>query len=308
MRRLLPTALALFLAAVSLHAQETEALSFTRIDRNPVTSAFAGAGSASMGNVAWSAFSNASVLPLYDGTLDAAVSFQRWAPALSGGTHWNAGVAYKIAPRLGVSVGYALQRGVEREVLDENGLEAGLFRPSDQVFALGLAFGLGEKWALGLNGRYASQRLTESILSSGFSGDVSFSFQPSDAFRLSFGVSSLGPRVKSQTGTTYRQPASAQVAADWSLHFSEAFSLDLLADADYFFSGNYGVSVGTELAWSRTAFLRAGYRYATPGCVLPGHVALGAGVRFAGFRLDVSWLTASPSLGNTISAGLGFAF
>ena len=308
MRRLLSTALALFLAAVCLHAQESEALSFTRIDRNPVTSAFAGAGSASMGNVAWSAFSNASVLPLYDGTLDASVSFQRWAPALSGGTHWNAGVAYKVEPRVGVSVGYALQRGAEREVLDETGHESGLFRPSDQVVALGLAFGLGEKWALGLNGRYAVQQLTESVKSSGFSGDVSVTFEPSAALRFSAGVASLGPGVKSRTGNTYRQPASVNVAADWWLPFSDAFCLDILADADYFFSGNYGVSLGTELAWNRMAFLRAGYRYATPGCVLPGHVALGAGFRFSGFRVDVSWLTASPALGNTISAGLGFAF
>ena len=308
MRRLLPIALALSLAVVSLHAQESEALSFTRIDRNPVTSAFAGAGSASMGNVAWSAFSNASVLPSYSGTLDAAVSFQRWAPALSGGTHWNAGVAWKVAPRVGLSVGYALQRGTEMDILDEAGREAGRYRPSDQLVAVGLAYKLGEKWALGVNGRYASQQLTESLRYAGLSGDVSVSFEPTADLRLLVGVASLGPQVKSRRGNTYPQPASAQAAADWRLRFSDALCLDILADADYFFSGNYGVSVGTEFAWNQTAFLRAGYRYASPACVLPGHAALGAGVRFAGFRVDVCWLTASEALGNTITAGLGFAF
>ena len=306
MRKVLLPALYLFLAAVPLQAQD--ALPFTRIDRNPVTSAFAGAGSASMGNVAWSAFSNASVLPHFDGTLDAAVSFQRWAPALSGGTHWNAGVAYKVAPRLGLSLGYALQRGVEMDLMDEFGQQAGRFRPSDQVVAVGLAFGLGEEWSLGVNGRYAAQQLSESVRYAGFSGDVSVSFEPADDTRFSLGVASLGPRVKSQGGNAYRQPASVRAAADWRLRFTDALSLDLLADADYFFSDNYGVSLGTELAWNRTAFLRAGYRYATPGCVLPGHVALGAGVRFAGFHVDVCWLTASQALGNTLSAGLGFAF
>lgn len=306
MRKVLLPALYLFLAAVPLQAQD--ALPFTRIDRNPVTSAFAGAGSASMGNVAWSAFSNASVLPLYDGTLDAAVSFQRWAPALSGGTHWNAGAAYKVTSHLGVSVGYALQRNVETELWDQTGVEAGRFRPSDQVFALGVAYRLGEKWALGVNGRYAAQRLTESVLSSGFSGDFSASFEPSRALRLSAGVSTLGARVKSQRGKSYPQPASVKAAVDWSPHFSDAFGLDVLADADYFFSGNYGVSVGSELSWKQTAFLRTGYRYASSGCVLPGHFALGAGVRFSGFRVDVSWLSGSEMLGNTVSAGLGFAF
>ena len=308
MRRLLPTALALFVAAVSLHAQGAEALPFIRIDRNPVTSAFAGAGSASMANVAWSAFSNASVLPLYDGTLDAAVSFQRWAPALSGGTLWNAGVAYKIAPRLGLSVGYSRLRGVEMEELDIYGQEAGRFRPSDQEFAFGLAFGLGEKWALGVNGKYALQRLSVSTRFSGFCGDVFALFQPLADLRFTAGISSFGPKVKSQSGGSYSLPTSAKVAADWCLRFTDAFCMDILADADYFFIGEYGVSAGMELAWNRMAFLRAGYRYATPGCVLPGHVALGAGFRFSGFRVDVSWLTASPTLGNTLSAGLGFAF
>ena len=306
MRRYLLIAPLLLLAAFSLRGQE--ALPFTRIDRNPVTSAFAGAGSASMGNIAWSAFSNASVLPRYDGTLDAAVSFQRWAPALSGGTNWNAGVAYKVAPKVGVSLGYALQRGVEVDLLDETGMEAGRVRPSDQVVAAGLAFGLGERWALGVNGRYASQRLSESGRISGFSGDVSVSFEASEDLRLLLGMASLGPRVKSRSGNAYSQPASAQVAADWCLRFTDALCLDVLADADWFFSGNYGVSLGTELAWNQTAFLRAGYRYATPACVLPGHVALGAGFRLASFHVDVCWLTASEALGNTITAGLGFAF
>ena len=308
MRRLLPAALALFLTAVSLHAQRSEALSFIRIDRNPVTSAFAGAGSASLGNVAWSAFSNASVLPHFDGRMDAAVSFQRWAPAISGGTRWNAGVAFKVAPRLGLSLGYARQRGVEMELLDEVGQEAGRFRPSDQLLAFGLAFGLGDKVALGVNGKYALQQVTESNRIAGFCGDVFASFEPLADLRFTAGISSFGPKVKSQVGASYSLPTSAKAAADWCLRFSDAFSLDLLADADYFFSGNYGFSVGTELAWNRMAFLRAGYRYASAGCVLPGHVALGAGFRISGFHVDVTWLTASPALGNTISAGLGYAF
>ena len=296
MRKFLIMASVLFLAAFSLQGQE--ALPFTRIDRNPVTSAFAGAGSASMGNVAWSAFSNASVLPFFDGTLDAAVSYQSWAPELSGAMHVNAGVAFKVMPQLGVSVGYALQKEAELEG----------FHPTDQVVALGLAYGLGEKWALGLNGRFASQKLTESVGYSGLSGDVYVAFQPSEALRLTAGVSTLGMNVVDQAEEPYRQPASAKVAADWAPHFSDAFGLDILVDGDYYFSGNYGLSVGTELSWNKMVFLRGGYRYATEMCVIPGHIGLGAGFKFAGFRVDVSWLTGSLALKNTLCAGLGYSF
>ena len=296
MRRLLPAALGLFLAAASLQAQD--ALTFTQIDRNPVTSAFAGAGSASMGNTAWSAFSNASILPFYDGTVDASVSYQNWMPGLAKAMHVNAGVACKVTPNLGLSVGYAMQK--------EAAMDG--FRPTDQVIALGLAYGLGEKWALGVNGRFASQRLTEDFKYSGFSGDAFVAFQPSRALRLTAGISTLGTEVVSQTEDPFRQPASAKMAADWSLRFSDALGMEVVADAGYFFSGEYGVSVGAQLDWSEMVFLRGGYRYASEGCVIPGHVGLGAGVKFAGFRVDVSFLTASPVLGNTLCVGLGYSF
>lgn len=285
----------------ALLAQGSEALTFTRIDRNPVTSAFAGAGSASAGTVAYSAFSNASVLPFYfTGVMDAAVSWQNWAPGLSRATHLNAGVAYKVTPNLGISLGYALQKEAELEG----------FRPSEQVIALGAAYRIGEKWALGLNGRYAAQRLTETAQYNGFNGDAFVAFQPAAALRLTAGVSTLGTRVVSKSGNSFGQPASAKAAADWTLRFTDtgALGLEVLADADYYFSGAYGVSVGTQLDWHRTVFLRGGCRYASEGCVIPTHAALGAGVKFAGFRLDVSWLTASDYLGNTLCAGLGFSF
>ena len=295
MRRIL-LALALSLAAISLQAQD--ALPFTRIDRNPVTSAFAGAGSASMGNVAWSAFSNASVLPFFDGKLDAAVSYQNWAPEMSKTMHVNGGVAYKVAPNLGVSVGYAFQKGTPLES----------FHPADQVVALGLAYGLGEKLALGVNGRFASQKLTESVKYSGLSGDVFVAFQPVPALRLTAGVSTLGTSVSSASGESLTQPVSAKAAADWCMRFADAFGLEMLADADYYFSGEYGASLGAQLDWNDMVFLRGGYRYASETCVIPGHIGLGAGLKFSGFRLDVSWLTGSLILKNTICAGLGYSF
>ena len=41
---------------------------------------------------------------------------------------------------------------------------------------------------------------------------------------------------------------------------------------------------------------------------LPSHLALGLGFQYAGFRLDASFLTASPLLGNTLHVGIGYTF
>lgn len=286
------------LAGVPALLAQGNALTFTRIDRNPVTSALAGAGSASTGNAAWSAFSNASVLPFYEGTLDAAVSYRNWAPGLWKAMHVNAGVACKVTPQFGVSLGYALQKGAEQEG----------FKPTDQVIALGLAYGLGQKWAVGVNGRFAMQQLTESVRYTGFSGDAFVAWQPTGSLRLTAGLSTLGTNVTSASGKSYRQPASAGVAADWVLAPGGSHTIELVADGDFFFSGGFTAAAGLQYGWNDMVFLRGGYRFATDGCVIPSHAALGAGFKLAGFRLDVSWLTASEALGNTICLGLAYGF
>ena len=104
---------ALLLAASPAFADGgVDALSFTRTDRNPVTSAFAGSGAAFSGTAAYSAFANAAMLPFFHGTLDAGVGFQYWAPGLSPSANVSAGAAYKVLPWLGLSLGYSLENGV----------------------------------------------------------------------------------------------------------------------------------------------------------------------------------------------------
>ena len=308
MRKSLLLALVLLAAAPALRGQEGDALPFTRIDRNPVTSALAGSGSASLGNTAYSAFSNASILPFFTGKMDAAVSTQYWAPSLSWSMHAGVGIAWKISPRLGLSAGYAWQGGPASDELDAFGQPAGSFYPQDHLAAVGLGIGLGERFSVGANVRYALQKVTEKDRYAGFSGDFFAMYEPNGRLRLTAGVSTLGPRLRASNGVFFRQPASAKAGAIWSVPFTDAHILSLTADADYYFSGKYSAAAGVEYAWNSTVFVRGGYRHASPGCVIPSHLGLGFGIQFSGFHLDISYLTASPSLGNTFSAGLGYRF
>ena len=297
------------LASVSaLFGQGTDALTFTRIDRNPATAAFAGAGSASTLNAAYSAFSNASVLPFYSGKMDAAVSWQGWAPAAARASHFNAGATFKVSPRIGVSLGYAMQRGTAFDILDEAGKPDGTFAPGSHLVALGAGFGLGERFGLGVNARYALQTLYPSKRIAGLSGDLFLAFQALEGLRFTVGASTLGPKVVSQSGSAYRQPASIQAAGEGVFHFGELHALNVLADVDYYLSGGFSAAAGLQYAWKEFLFLRGGYRLSNDKCAIPSHAGLGLGVQLAGFRLDVSWLTASSALGNTLSAGIGYRF
>jgi hypothetical protein len=55
-------------------------------------------------------------------------------------------------------------------------------------------------------------------------------------------------------------------------------------------------------------FLRAGYHYGDKSQGLASFASLGAGVQFAGVELSAAWLTASPTLGNSLLFSLGYSF
>jgi len=54
--------------------------------------------------------------------------------------------------------------------------------------------------------------------------------------------------------------------------------------------------------------LRGGFHYGDAAKALPTYASLGLGLQYAGVRLDVAFLTASQSLGNTLLFGLGYSF
>ena len=299
--------LSLLLLVQKGFAQDGAALGFTRTERNPVTSAMAGAGAAWSQDAAFAAFSHAAMLPFFDGALDAMVSFQSWTPALSAQAHFSAGVAYKPIANLGVAIGYSLENLSSYDVVDGTGNVLGLFYPKNHIIAMGLGYGFSTHLSVGANFRYARQIPAPGAVSAGVSADLFAAWQFFPGLRATAGVSTLGPALVSG-GISYKQPASAQAGVNWSTPLGQNHVLDLLLDADYYFAGAFSAALGAQYAWNRMLFARVGYRYATKHCVIPSHLALGAGVRYRGFRLDASLLTASPALGGSFNVGIGYSF
>jgi hypothetical protein len=298
----------LFIAALfwaeGAFAQGGTALPFSRIDRNPVTSALAGAGAAYNGSAAYSAFGNAAMLPFFDGTLDAALSYQRWAPDLSVSNNVSVGAAYKIMPQLGLSLGYTLENGAAYEIYEGPGDPSGFFYPKNHVIALGVGVGITDMISVGMNLRYIRDASAYGYIHSGVNADIFAGVQLNEALRITAGLSTLGTLVAG----SWSQPASAKAAVDWAPVLSGDHALDIMADADLYFSGSFSAAAGLQYAFRQMLYVRAGYRFASETCVIPGHLALGLGIQFSGLRLDFSWLTASLPLGNTVNVGLGYSF
>lgn len=287
-------------SVVTATAQGTDALPFTAISRSPESSALAGSDIASSDHTAWSAFRNAAALPFSGKTLDAGVSYQRWAPSYDNSSHINAGVAYKFTERIGLSLGFAAQSAGSYSIVDDSGESTGTFRPVEMVGAVGFGVGLGQKFSLGINGLFALQKTAPGASYMGFSGNIMLMYRPIDILRITGGVATLGNSI---TDAKLAQPAHAVAGVE----VTPLPGLKADLSAQYYFSGQWAAAAGVQYDLFNVVYLRAGYRYASAACVIPSHLALGLGVHFKGFRLEGSYITASQTLRNTFMIGLAFS-
>ena len=122
------------------------------------------------------------------------------------------------------------------------------------------------------------------------------------------GISNLGTPVKSNDGTSYPLPASVSAGLTWMQDFADIHSVKVSADADYFLVGHLTAALGAQYCYNSLVSARVGYHLGTDQSVLPSFLTLGLGVQFAGFALDVSYLTANEQLGGTLCAGIRISF
>lgn len=299
-KMVLYTVLAFVLGALpqGAGAQGQTALGWTRIDRSAKTSAWAGAGAASLQGGTYSAFAHAAQLPFQGtmGTVNAGLQLWELSNEADKATHISAGGGFRFGS-FGVAVGGAVQLGQN----------IGTFKPVERLLALGLAYSFLDRVALGVNFRYAVQPFSAEQRISGISVDVQVLGRITQELSASLGVGTLGPRVKGSTAE-FSQPAYAKAALAWRKALVPEHALEVVLDGDFNFDKTFGGALGAEYAYNNMLFVRAGYRLASEKAVIPSHLGLGVGVHFSGFRADISYLTASPVLGNTVNIGLGYSF
>jgi len=298
--------LVLALVAITARAQDNSAQSiafpFLRLDRNPVTSAMAGAGfSSTAADPAFAAFGNPAMPVFMDNKVSAAVSYRYWSPKTLQENHITAAFAVKLAPRVAVNAGYT--RGIQPPVDPETDS----FHPNDNNFSLGVSFLAAEGVSLGINGHYAMQELVKGYRLQSFCADAVVQYHLEN-MNAALGVMSVGPQVTSKSsGSNYSLPSSIKLAGDYTFAFGPC-KLLLALDADYYFKGMMAASAGANLEMYERFFLRAGGRYAADGAPLPTHAALGAGVKIGPARVDVTYLTMNKIIGNSLMGGVSVAF
>ena len=108
---------------------------------------------------------------------------------------------------------------------------------------VGLAWRFLPFLSLGANVGYATSSLAEGHSYGALAADV-FAMAKFGGLKVTAGVANVGTTVKDAAGNEFCIPGSIAVGAGYSKVFGEKNGVDVLVDADYYFSGWMAVAAG----------------------------------------------------------------
>lgn len=285
-------------------ASGAQALPFTAADFDAASLGTAGANLTGVSSIAHSAFVNAAAIPFADDKMDVAAGYTMWKP--TSGNVINVAGAYNMNNKFGVAVGFIYGMNPAYDVTNASGTSKKTFSPSDMQVNAGLSYRFLPFLSVGANVGYATQSLAPEVSYGSVTADV-FAMAEFSDLRVAAGVANLGGGIEAADGTKFSLPASAALGVGYGKVFAKKHGVDAMVDLDYFFQGGVSASLGAAYVFDDMVTVRAGYRYGGK-TVIPSYASVGAGVKFMGIKLDLSYLIASGPIANTLAVSLGYSF
>lgn len=188
---------------------------------------------------------------------------------------------------------------------------------NDMAVDLGYSRRIGERWAVGVVGRYMHLKRPE-VSADALAMDLSAAYQlplenvgSYSTLRAGAKLSNLGAYIDD---TDYTLPMDFTVGAALDTYLSDAHEITVGTDLGYYFSPSavrgFQMSVGAEYNLMQLVQLRTGYHYGERRDYYPSYWTVGAGVRILHLRLDFAYLFAKKHtpLRNTYSLSFGLDF
>ena len=288
---------AILTASLSLHAQ---GVAFLNINPDPATAALAGAGIARTAD-AYALENNIAAAALGGPTMDVAVGYGRWQPKGAGVSIISSSGYYRVTEKLALGLQFKDFSYPEYSIVSADGRAQGTFAPMEMAIGLGAAYRLADGLSAGLSLRYVSSSLATDAKGSAFGADVALKYEK-DAFQAGLSVNNIGSAVN-YGGDSYAQPGIVRAGGAYSIA-----GLTASAEVDYLFAGALMAGLGLEYGIADIVFLRGGFHYGDAAKAIPTYASLGLGVKYAGVHLDVAYLTASKTIGNSLMVGIGYSF
>ena len=242
------------------------------------------------------------VLPKEAQHLDVQAFYGLWAPKTAANSLIGGDVYFRAAERVALTLEGRTFLDKPYDVTSATGQVTGTFRPNDLIIGLGAEVFATDALSIGLKARMASSSVAQGSKGNAFCGDVSVRYS-GEMFFASVAGRNLGSKI-SYGNASYALPAL--VALGGGIKPDKA--LTVAAEADYLFAGALMAGLGLEYCIADIVSLRGGFHYGDAAKALPTYASLGLGLQYAGIRLDVTFLTASKTLGNSLMVSLGYAF
>ena len=244
---------------------------------------------------------NAAAMALSAGTFDVAATYGKWAPKTADNMVVGLGTFYKVNDKLALGLSGRVLRDQPYDIASAGGQVTGSFTPMDVVAGLGLSYAVMDGLSLGVSARMVSSSIAADMKGTSFAADITAMYAQ-DAFSAALGVCNLGSPM-SYGGASYALPMLVKAGGAYA-----AAGLTASAEVDYLFSGALMAGLGLEYGIEDIVFLRGGFHYGDNAKAIPTYASLGLGVKYAGAHIDLAFLTASKTIGNSLMLCLGYAF
>ena len=281
-------------------AASAQALPSLLVGADPVAAATGGSALARSAG-AYAVDNNAAAMALSSRDFSVAASYGMWAPSTADNTLAGLGVFYKLNDKMAFGFTGRMLKDKPYDITSATGQVTGSFAPGDMTAGVGFSYAVADGLAVGVAGRFVSSSIAQDMKGSAFGADITAMYSRG-GLNAALGIANLGSKV-SYGGASYALPMMVRGGVAYSVA-----GLTASAEADYLFSGALMAGLGVEYGIADIAFLRAGYHYGDSAKALASYASLGLGLQFAGVSLDLAFLTASETLGNTLMLGIGYCF
>lgn len=292
--------LSFFVSMTFALAASAQALPSLLVGADPVAAATGGSALARPAD-AFAVDNNAAAMSLTSNRFSVAASFGLWAPGTAGSTLAGIGFYYKLNDRMALGFSGRMFRDKPYDITSATGQVTGSFAPGDLLAGAGFSFALADGLSLGVTGRFTSSTIASDMKGSAVGADITAMYSKG-RISAAAGLCNLGTPV-SYGGASYAQPMLVRAGGVFS---ASGFTASL--EADYLFSGALMAGLGAEYCIADIVSVRAGYHYGDQAGAVPSYASLGLGAAFAGFSLDLAFITASRTVGNSLYFGLGYSF
>lgn len=244
-------------------------------------------------------------------TLDVSAGYMSYSPSYLPTGYMNINADYCLNEKLSFSLDGIYGMGSEYDVYNSGGYKSGVYKPSQMLVGVGAGYRFLDYLSADVKLKYMTDKPASEANYNAFAADVAVTgmieLSESSSIAAEFGAYSIGSKLSSASGHKFSLPSSVGLSGAYIQDFNEKNSISVLLKGNYYLHKAFSAAVAAEAKIADMVSVSLGYCLGAK-YVLPSYASVGAGVQFAGVKVNAAYLLGESSIGNTIAVSLGYSF